>query len=179
MLYNSCLIALVLFALNCSHPNENTPAEIGKSEIPKDVNYKLLFTQQHAEKILGEAVMLKDSSTQITKSVSTFSCSYSALAMDTVSGKTGVVYVMFQQFSKASDAEKTYTSIKKDNEGHEGVETIKDLGDEAYFHSDHQNFYFILVRKAGKVFRMKVNKITSHTSQSDFNSVAREITAAM
>ena len=56
---------------------------------------------------------------------------------------------------------------------------IHDLGDEAYFHSDGENFYFILVRKGLKMIRMKVNKITSNTSVAEFNRVARKITEAL
>ena len=53
------------------------------------------------------------------------------------------------------------------------------MGDEAYFHSDGQNFYFIIVRKGEKMFRIKVNKITSTTSLKEFNMIAKNITASL
>ncbi|MGV8093724.1 MAG: hypothetical protein AB2L24_17840, partial [Mangrovibacterium sp.] len=72
-----------------------------------------------------------------------------------------------------------YASIKTANEGHEGIKILDDIGDEAYFHSDGENFYFILVRKGEKVLRMKVSKITGKTSLNQFNLIARNITASL
>jgi len=69
-----------------------------------------------------------------------------------------------------------YHDIKTANEDHEGITTLTDLGDEAYFHTDSENFYFIMVRKGVIVFNMKVNKITSLTSRDEFNNVAQVIT---
>ena len=49
------------------------------------------------------------------------------------------------------------------------------LGDEAYYHSDGENFYFFLVRKKEKMLRLKVNKVTSHSSEAEFKAVTRLI----
>jgi hypothetical protein len=48
------------------------------------------------------------------------------------------------------------------------------MGDEAYFHSDGQNFYFIIVRIGKRLFRIKVNKVTSHTSLNEFKRVSKK-----
>ena len=72
-------------------------------------------------------------------------------------------------------AKKAYADLKKSNAGHEGLLVISGLGDEAYFHTDQQNFSFILVRKGNKMMRMKVNPLTSHYTFTEFNRVAREI----
>ena len=71
-----------------------------------------------------------------------------------------------------------YTSIKKASENH-GIKVLHDMGDEAYFHTDNQNFYFIMVRKGGNLFRMKVNKITKTTSLDAFYEIAKNISSEM
>jgi hypothetical protein len=59
------------------------------------------------------------------------------------------------------------------------LKTLNDRGDEAYFHSDNKNFYFVMVRNGAAVFNLKVNKITANTSLVNFNRVAAEITSAL
>lgn len=94
-------------------------------------------------------------------------------------GKTGAVYYLFEQYEDVSSAHEQYSFIKTANEDHEGVKVLHNIGDEAYFHSDYQNFYFIIVRKGEKMFNMKVNKITSRTSLNEFNLVARNLADAL
>jgi hypothetical protein len=53
------------------------------------------------------------------------------------------------------------------------------LGSEAYYHTDGTAFYFFLVRKEEKMFRMKLNKVTSHSSETEFKGVAKKIADSM
>ena len=138
-----------------------------------------LFTVADAAKILGEAAQLTDSSSMLKEGVATYKCAFFAKSTDEKTGKNGAVYFMLEQYDNTASAAREYASIKKSNENHEGVKPLQHLGDEAYFHSDGKNFYFILVRKAEKMFRMKVNKITSKTSVDSFNKVAKKITDAL
>jgi hypothetical protein len=134
-----------------------------------------LFTLADAEKILGEKAHETDSSLTITKEETTYLGSFTADAKEEISDKTGVVYFFAEEYAEVAGAQKKYSSIKNANEK-SGIKALKGLGDEAYYHSDGQNFYFVMVRKGNRVFNMKVNKITSHTSSSEFNQVARKIT---
>lgn len=136
-----------------------------------------LLTLTDAEKILGEKAHLTDSTLNHKNNVSVYHCSYTADSPDSKSGKTGAVYFMMEDYSDTESAKKTYSGIMESNRKN-GITELNDLGDEAYFHTDNQNFYFILVRKSNRMFRMKVNKITSVTSLDNFNSVAGKITAA-
>jgi hypothetical protein len=135
-----------------------------------------IFPLQDAEKILGEPAHLTDSSATVSKNNSIYRCTYFANVKDEKSGKTGCIYFLLEHYSDIADAQKKYTDIKVANQNHEGVKELQDLGDEAYFHTDNQNFYFIMVRKGAKVFNMKVNKITSKTSLAEFNLTANKIT---
>jgi hypothetical protein len=159
----TCFLLLIVLTLSaCAQPSEK--AQQGKL---------VLFTLSDAEKILGEPAHLTDSALD----VSMYTCTYMANSLDSKSGKTGNIYVMIEDYSEIESAKKTYSGIMEANRKN-GITELNGLGDEAYFHTDHQNFYFILARKGKKMLRMKVNKITSQTSLDEFNRVAKKITAA-
>ncbi|MFI5203228.1 MAG: hypothetical protein ACHQF2_01940 [Flavobacteriales bacterium] len=143
------------------------------------VNQFDIFTLEDAEKILGEPTLLKDSSWTTAKETTTFQSSYAANSSEPATGKTGNIYFMIENHAEVSAAKKAYSAIKTANEKNAGIEDRKGLGDEAYFHSDGQNFYFMLVRKGTYMFRMKVNKITGNTSLNAFNQVAEKIAAGL
>jgi hypothetical protein len=136
---------------------------------------RVYFSKSDAEKILGEKAFLSDSSSAIKKDTLEIKRAYTANSNDAKTGKTGVIYFMIEEYSQESSAKNAYHFFKAANEKHEGVRTAHDMGDEAYFHSDGQNFYFILVRKGTIMFRIKVNKITSHTSLNEFNLISKKI----
>lgn len=162
-------------------PNDDTRRK-DKADVLSDRQTKTinnLLTLSHAEKILGEAAVLTDSASVEGKDASMYQCAFKARSEDPKSKKTGALYFLVEQYIEVNAAQKKYSFIKTANEKHEGVKILNDLGDEAYFHSDGENFYFVMVRKGTKVFNMKVNKITANTSSEEFNSVAKEITASL
>jgi hypothetical protein len=137
-----------------------------------------LFTLADAEKILGEPAHLEDSSTGKDANAVNYKCTYKANATDAKSGKTGVLYCMYEEFTLADSAHALYTFFKKANE-RSGAKAIEGMGDEAYYHTDNTNFYFILCRKGKRMFRMKVNKVTGVTSQAEFMEVSKKIAASL
>jgi len=137
-----------------------------------------LFELADAERILGEAAYLKDTSLTVRDDATEYQCAYTADAEDAKTHKTGAVYFMVEVFKEISSAKQVYTSIRKANQD-SGIEILEDLGDEAYFHSDNENFMMIMARKENKVIRLKVNKLTSHTSRDEFNLVSKNIIAKL
>jgi hypothetical protein len=137
-----------------------------------------LFTKADAERIVGEGVHLSDSSMTRDKGVVTYKAAYSADRSDIKTGKTGNIYTLFEEYASVSSAKEKYSTIRTANQPN-GIEDVDNVGDEAYFHTDNQNFYFIMIRKGTRVFTMKVNKITSNTSLDEFNAVARKIATSL
>jgi hypothetical protein len=133
-----------------------------------------VFTQRDAERIIGQSTMMSERKTSIHADSKTYQSAYMAVSADEGTGKTGNIYYMIEQFPDEMSAHISYNGIKKANEKN-GIKTIDHLGNEAYFHSDNENFYFIMVRKKNVTMRMKVNRITSHTSRKAFDDVAREV----
>ena len=128
-------------------------AVIETNEDVKPISLSDLFTLPDAEKILGEPAHLADSSTAHREDALVYQCSYKANSEDVKSKKTGVVYFLVEQYNKVSSAQKKYSFIKTANENH-GIKVLNDLGDEAYFHTDGENFYFIMARKRERDFNM-------------------------
>jgi len=169
--YVVVMISLFSSCKKTSVPNDDTePCTIQTDSVA--VASKLL-TLSYAEKSMGEPAELT-CNTFIKKSDTLeYRCDYTALLQDEKTGKTGKLYFMYEEYAGVAAAENAYTTIYQANSGHEGVEIVTGLGDEAYYHSDGRNFYFFLVRKNEKMFRMKLNKVTSHSSEINFKEVAR------
>ena len=176
------IIPALLFA-GCYQSAKPINKENISNKLPANKGSKIsrsgLLTLLDAEKILGEKGSLTDSSTTHGKDAVNFACSYKAISEDKKTGKTGTLYFLLEEYNLVSGAEKRYKFIKEANSNNAGIKTLDGLGDEAYFHSDKENFYFVMVRKGNKVFNLKVNKITSFTSLNVFNTVTKKITEAL
>ena len=177
MYNNYILIFNLLILLSCSNytPEETNAAIILDTQ--DRVLTKTYFTETDAENVLGEKCHLKDSSWGNKDNIVKFQSTYSAFAPDEKTGKTGVVYFMIEQYGSVKAAQEAYTTILKANSDHQGIKTLNDVGDEAYFHTDETNFCFVLARTSNLLFRIKVNKLTSHTSNEEFNKVSKRIAA--
>ena len=136
------------------------------------------FTLEQAEKILGEPATQSNNTESFDGSSGLHHIDYTAKDTDRVSGKLGVIYFLLQSYTTVASAHERYAFIKKANENH-GIETLTGVGEEAYFHTDNENFLFIMARKGMKVLTMKVNKVTSKTSRAGFDEVTREIVEKM
>ena len=180
-----CACCLVLVACQPTPP-KNRPAldeDIAKDSVTnhtiiKDVNMEMLFTLEDAEKIMGEPAALADSSTSGGKTGDVYQSWYKALSEEASTHKIANVYFLVNKFANESMSKTDYASIKTANQ-HNGIEELQNLGDEAYFHTDNENFYYIMVRKGVYGFRIKVSKITSKTSKDWLMRIAEKITAEL
>jgi len=134
-----------------------------------------LLTLADAEKIMGEPAKLTGNTFMKKGDTLEYKCDYTALSQDPVTSKTGRLYFVYEIYGRVAAAANAYAAIYQSNSGHQGVEIVPSLGDDAYYHSDQTGFYFFLVRKNEKMFRLKLNKITSHSSAMEFKEAARRI----
>ncbi len=170
----SCLfLAMISLTLTCK---ETSPPDVPCIiQTDSDAIAPTLLTLSYAEKIMGEPAELTCNTFIKKGDTLEYKCDYTALSQDETTGKTGKLYFMYEVYASIAAAENAYTSIYQANSGHEGVEIVTGLGDEAYYHSDGTNFYFFLVRKNEKMFRLKLNKVTSHSSESNFKEATKLI----
>jgi len=134
-----------------------------------------LLTHTDAEKIMGEPAKLTCNTFIKKGDTLEYKCDYTALSQDAITSKMGKLYFMYEIYSGVAAAANAYAGIYQANSRHEGVEVVSGLGNEAYYHSDQTGFYFFLVRKNEKMFRLKLNKVTSHSSVMEFKEATRRI----
>jgi hypothetical protein len=171
-LVRTILVILALFSFVTSKAQEDSAVVKQKPKFIRDT----LFTIHTAERILGQSAFLSQREWSNKPNNRVYLSGYSAFQKD--KDRTGTVYFLIEQFNDDISAHQHYINTKIAN-AKNGIKTLRDLGNEGYFHTDNENFYFIMARKGNKVFNIKVNKITSHTSLADFNEVAREIAGAI
>jgi hypothetical protein len=175
-----CFLITSFALLSCAAPSskeekgQDTKEEATKVEATAS-SPTTLFPLAEAESILGERAFLKDSSTNKNADVTIVQCAYAANDTDKKTGKLGVIYFFAEEYSTPEAAHKSYADIREANKQN-GIKDIDTLGDEAYFHSDNENFYYIMVRKGTKGFRIKLNKITATSSLDAFRIAAKNIT---
>lgn len=134
-----------------------------------------LLTLSDAQKIMGEKAKLTGNTFIRKGDTLEYKCDYTALSQDAITGKKGTLYFMYEIYGGIPAAEKAYAAIYQANSKHEGIVVVSGLGDDAYYHSDQTGFYFFLIRKNTKLFRIKLNKVTSHSSEMEFKAASRRI----
>ncbi|HYV54080.1 MAG TPA: hypothetical protein VE933_05835 [Chitinophagaceae bacterium] len=172
------LVVTGLFS-NCAKSSSNEDTEPCTIQADSIAIASKQLTLSDAEKIMGDPASLTCNTFIQRASTLEYKCTYTALSEDDRTGETGKLYFMSEVYDAEDAAKAAYAEIYQANRKHEGVEIVPGLGDEAYYHSDGTNFYFFLVRKDKKMFRLKLNKVTSHSSVTDFKEVARLITDRM
>lgn len=169
-------LACLCYSCNNAHSSATTNFTNNTSIVnrpPTDSLYNL-FSLDDALKILGEPGHLKDSSST-TGAIFTYRSAYVANAEDKTTGKTGIIYFMFEEYANENSAHKSYTSIKNANE-HNGIKVVQGVGDEGYFSgAGEKNYRFALIRSGNKMIRLKVNKVTTYTSYEEFIKVVEAI----
>ena len=155
----------------------------GDSEAPAGFDSAQLYrahpwNSSHAEQIIGESVHMKETGAFNANYKFGFSKTFTADTVDSL-GRLGNVYFMYQEFLELDSAISAYAAARGSASDHDSVEDIANLGDEASFYSDGENFYFIIVRKGTKELRIRLDKITSGAIKENFIRAAREITGSM
>jgi hypothetical protein len=142
-----------------------------------NVQPEKLFTKADAERIMGEPLRLTNNTPSSTPQAASHLYGYEAVAK-VATGRPGAIYFLFEQYHDEAEAIKRYVGTRDANKPM-GIEELPGLSDGAYYHTDGQHFYFIMVRKGKYVFNIKVNKITQTTSLAEFKKTAKNITAAL
>ena len=167
-----CLLSACIAQLYCANPVSSSTKEKAETHFTVDsLQPQEFFTLSNAEKVLGEPAHLADSTSTIEQDVLTYRYTFTANAGDPRT-RRGNIYFLLGIHPNVESAQADYTTTRNANASLDGME---DLGDQAYFHTDSENFYFIMVRKGANILRMKVNRITRTTSLNEFNAVAKEI----
>jgi hypothetical protein len=168
-------IRLILMLILASFPGCTTTQNTLLPNNAKTSDWKpeVILTLTDAERILGEEGHLDEAVSYLDGNTKVYSSQYSSSKKDEKYGKTGTLYFMLEEYENIEAARISYESIRAANERAAGVVPLSGVGSEAYFHSDGENFLFVLIRNENFMIRMKVNKTTSHTDEAAFREVYR------
>lgn len=161
-----CIIFITLYAILCvNNPQKMPDSLVGRHQL----------TLEEAERILGETAVLKErkSDNQIDYYVS--KTTFSAKEIDAQTQKQANLYYMVERFKDEEAATKTIQSFIKGNQALQGFELLAGYGDEAFFHTNKDNFCLLVIRKSNKMIRIKVNKLTSKTSFEELRKIGKDL----
>lgn len=127
-----------------------------------------------AEKILGARAKQIESSSEERNHIVRHKCTYAGQVIPE-SKQISNLYYVFERYSDPVSAHKTYTDILTGNESMAGQTVLNTIGDEAWFHTDKENFCLLIFRKKNIVVRIKVNKLTSQTSTKALQDICKRI----
>jgi hypothetical protein len=151
------------------------PSALKSSPVEIDmITATRLFTKSDANKILGSPSHLTDNVVKKDASMSSYLAGYKTDAADQRTGKIGALYFFFESYKDRTDANKRYADVYNSNQAH-GMEKVNLSGEEALYHTDHQNFDLMMVQKGKYVFSIKINKRTSITSLKELKYALKRI----
>src|SRR6218665_2860587 len=137
-------------------------------------NQQACLTESDAEKILGQSAKMKESLSENKNGVNTFKCTFSANFADPKTNKKGNLYFMLEEFQNVDSSTKAYSNLLNQNINSPDLKKLDAIGDQAFLHSDGENFVLIISRKNNKILRLKVNKLTSLTSLNDLKNISKK-----
>jgi hypothetical protein len=152
----------------------NTPATFVSSSLQEDAPYTCLI-QSDAERILGQPAQPTERSSVQEGSIVKHKCIYRATSPDPKTGRPSNLYYILELYSDAASAHKAYTGMLTANTRMPAQSTIDNMGDEAWLHSDGENFHLLMFRKGNKMVRIKINKVTPATSLDELQNVFQKI----
>ena len=130
------------------------------------------LTLKEAERILGETCEVKESGNASKNGGHKYKSTHIGQ-----SSANHALYFIFESYENELSAKKTFEDFRLSNQSLRGFETIENIGNEAFFHTDKENFGLIIARKGNEIIRLKVNKLNGKTSISELKKVAADIIA--
>ena len=128
------------------------------------------LTISEAESILGEPCIQMDKQSTAENGGHQFKTSFVAKSND-----KAVLYYMFESYQSKEEANKKYDEFYYGNAGLSGFEKVENLGSEAFYQRDEQNFSLLIARKDNEIVRIKVNKVTPNYSRINHKMVTEKV----
>lgn len=108
-----------------------------------------------AERILGQAAQLTEDKKETSDNRIKRSLSYTALDKEEGTHRPINLHYTLTKYPDSVLARRAYNDILKSNTNLPGQSSLTGIGDEAWYHSDSENFSVIIVRKSDMLMLMK------------------------
>lgn len=134
-----------------------------------------LISKSDAEEILGQPVKLSSEKKELKDGMPRNSISYTGLTNDEKTNRSVNLYCIITNYTDVTLAKKAYAEIIKSNMSMPGQTPLQNIGNEAWYHTDNENFCYLLVRKNEHLLAIKVNKLTKKFSFPELKKVVEKI----
>ena len=144
----------------------------------QESNFFECVSKADAERILGSPVKETDHSSKENNGISRFECTFTATEI-TSADRVSHLYYIYEQYKSPVLAHDAFQGIVSSNTQMPGQEKLDAIGDEAWLHTDKENFELLIFRKNNHMVRVKINKITDRTSLPELMNVMRQMAARL
>ncbi|MCX2454183.1 hypothetical protein OQX61_23130 [Pedobacter sp. PLR] len=163
---------IYLFA--CSKSQQNNPLHTNDLS-DTSVVFNAAPTKIDVEKILGQSAGLTDQKKEIKDNLIKRSLTYTSLENEPETNRTVNLNYILTKYADSTLARNAYDDVLKSNHNMSGQTSLIGIGNEAWYHSDNENFSVIIVRKGDKLLLMKINKMTRKFSMEELKKVTKRI----
>ena len=135
----------------------------------------LMLDIGQAERILGNQSRLEGVTAYLYEGIRAYQSSFRDDWLDPESGKTGILYFVYEEYESA-DAARSYLdpTLKANHVSlRDGIRLAN--GAEIYYLTGGRVIRMVMILKANHLIRVKVNQVTSRYSLNEFEKVAGEL----
>jgi hypothetical protein len=123
---------------------------------------------KEAEAILGEPCIQNEQTSTAENGGHQFKTNFVAKSDEKVK-----LYYLFDSFETETSANNKFDEFYAGNASLTGFQKLENLGSEAFYHTDSENFSLIIARKGNEMIRIKVNKINPKFSKKQMIEVTQ------
>jgi hypothetical protein len=162
----------------CSKSQQNHPLHTNDLS-DTSVVFNAVPTKIDIEKILGQTARLTEEKKEIKDNLIKRSLTYTSLENEPETNRAVNLHYTLTKYADSTLSKKAYVDILKSNSNLPGQTSLTGIGNEAWYHSDNENFSVIIVRKGDKLLLMKINKMTKKFSLEALKTVTNRIVSAL
>jgi hypothetical protein len=128
-----------------------------------------------AERILGNKSRLEKVTASLNEGTRAYQSSFREDQLDPVTGKTGILGYMYEEYQSAEAARSFLDSTLNANRLSPEDAIRMEGGAELHYFTGGDVIRMVMILKENHLIRLKVNPVTSHYSLVEFRKVAAEL----
>jgi hypothetical protein len=134
---------------------------------------------EDAQKVIGDSCMLSENKREMLNGILTYHCAYTSIQPSVATRKPSLLTLHLEDYQNDEDASRAYAVIRKSLQSSKGLKVVRNLGDEAYFHTDgvNRHFAFIFVRQHNRLMRLRLTNLGANASFPALMELSRKIIA--
>jgi hypothetical protein len=136
---------------------------------------RLVLDIGEAERILGNKSRLEKVTAYLDEGTRAYQSSFRDDRLDPATGKTGILGYMYEEYQSAEAARSFLDSTLKANRLSPKDAIRMEGGAELHYFTGGEVIRMVMILKANRLVRLKVNPVTRHYNLAEFRMVAAEL----